>query len=89
MSIYKFYELENMTQEDLNKLALERNNQAKEIDRLNNIISELEKELDYEIKDYGGNIDIETRNIDSEFLRGNAWEADYLKNKLKELKEKE
>ena len=59
----------------------------KEIHRLNNIIDELEKELEFEINDYNGNIDLETRNIDSEFLRGNAWEADYLLNKLKKLKE--
>ena len=32
-----------MTQEDLNKLALERNNLSEEVYRLNNIINELEK----------------------------------------------
>ena len=58
----------------------------KEIDRLNNIINELEKILEYEKNDYNGNLDIETHNIDSEFLRGNSWEADYILDKLKELK---
>jgi len=58
----------------------------KELERLNNIINELEKTLEYEKNDYNGNIDIETHNIDSEFLRGNSWEADYILNKLKELK---
>ena len=42
----KFYDLETMTQEDLNKLALERNTFAKETKRLNNIIDELEKYLE-------------------------------------------
>ena len=41
----KFYTLEDMAQEDLNKLALERNNFAKEIERLNNIIKRLEEDL--------------------------------------------
>lgn len=63
------------------------NEQEQEIDKLNNIINELEKILEYEKNDYNGNLDIETRNIDSEFLRGNSWEADYILNKLKELKE--
>ena len=60
--------------------------QQDEIERLNNIINELEEILEYEKNDYGGNIDIETHNIDSEFLRGNSWEADYILNKLQELK---
>jgi hypothetical protein len=51
-----------------------------------NIINELEEILEYEKNDYGGNIDIETHNIDSEFLRGNSWEADYILNKLQKLK---
>ena len=59
----------------------------KEIARLNNIIDELKKILEYDKNDYGGDIDDETHNIDSEFLRGNAWEADYILNQLKELKE--
>ena len=59
----------------------------KEIERLNNIIDELEKILEYEKNDYNGNLDIETHNIDSEFLRGNSWEADYILDKLKKLKE--
>ena len=59
----------------------------KEIDRLNNIINELEKILIYEKNNYNGNLDIETHNIDSEFLRGNSWEADYILDKLKKLKE--
>lgn len=42
---YKFYYLEDMTQDDLNKLALERNSYAKEIERLNNIINEFDKWL--------------------------------------------
>lgn len=32
--IYKFYDLENMTQEDLNRLALDRNTLAKENQKL-------------------------------------------------------
>ena len=43
----KFYDLETLTQEDLNKLALERNTLVKEIERLNNIINELEKDKQF------------------------------------------
>ena len=42
LPLYKFYLIEGMTQEDLNKLALERNNLSEEVYRLNNIINELE-----------------------------------------------
>ena len=45
LPLYKFYLIEGMTQEDLNKLALERNNLSEEVYRLNNIINELEKYL--------------------------------------------
>ncbi len=41
----KFYDLETLTQEDLNKLALERNTLVKENERLNNIIKHIYKEL--------------------------------------------
>lgn len=41
--------------------------------------------LKWEVNDYNGNIDIETRNIDSEFLRGIAWEAQELLDKMNEL----
>ena len=54
--------------------------------KLVKVIDELEKILEFEKNDYSGNIDIETHNIDSEFLRGNSWEADYILNKLTELK---
>ena len=46
LPLYKFYLIEGMTQEDLNKLALERNNLSEEVYRLNNIINELEKWLE-------------------------------------------
>lgn len=39
----KFYDMEGMTQEHLNKIGLERNTFAKEIERLNNIIKEKNK----------------------------------------------
>ena len=58
-----------------------------ENDRLNNIINELEKLLEFEKNDYGRNLDIKTHNIDSEFIRGNSWEADYILDRLKKLKE--
>ena len=59
----------------------------KENNRLNNIINELEKDLDYEINDYTGNIDMKEETLSGEFCRGIAWEADYLKNRIKKLKE--
>ena len=40
----KFYTLEDMTQEDLNKLALERNTFANEIERLTNLCNKYEEE---------------------------------------------
>ena len=42
--LYKFYDMETMTPEKLNDLALERNKFAKEIERLNNII---DKAIEY------------------------------------------
>lgn len=41
LPLYKFYLIEGMTQEDLNELALERNNLSEEVYRLNNIIKEV------------------------------------------------
>lgn len=41
----KFYTLEDMTQEDLNKLALERNNFAKEIQRLKTELQDTKEHL--------------------------------------------
>ena len=46
-SLYKFYDLENLTQEDLNKLALERNTYKIIIDKIKEIF-----------KDYGNKEDI-------------------------------
>ena len=59
----------------------------KEIERLNNIINEIEKALDDEINDYKGNIEIEKNTLSGEFLRGCAFEAHDLKKRLKILKE--
>ena len=50
LPLYKFYLIEGMTQEDLNKLALERNNLSEEVYRLNNIINELEKYIKTDAK---------------------------------------
>ena len=50
LPLYKFYLIEGMTQEDLNELALERNNLSEEVYRLNNIINEFDKWLENEIK---------------------------------------
>lgn len=90
--IKKYEELEqeniNIKQQLLeNKISLKDVEYQEKI-KYKNIIDELEETLEYEKNDYNGNIDIETHNIDSEFLRGNAWEADYILDKLKELKEK-
>ena len=45
LPLYKFYLIEGMTQEDLNELALERNNLSEEVYRLNNVINEFESWL--------------------------------------------
>jgi cyclopropane fatty-acyl-phospholipid synthase-like methyltransferase len=42
--LYKFYDLENLTQEDLNKLALERNTYKSIIDK----IKEIANKTDYD-----------------------------------------
>lgn len=50
----KFYTLEDMTQDDLNKLALERNNFAKEIERLNNIMNDIDRYIhNWRLEDIG------------------------------------
>jgi hypothetical protein len=50
LPLYKFYLIEGMTQEDLNELALERNNLSEEVYRLNNIINELRKMLEHKVE---------------------------------------
>lgn len=88
----KFYTLEDMTQEDLDKLALERNTFAKEIKRLQqeyikmtniavenqNIIDELEKDIDLEL--------YKTRAND-EYNKGLFNAFRYIKDELTKLKE--
>lgn len=54
-------------------------------ERLQSNWNSLKEYLEWEINDYNGDIDIETRNIDSEFLRGIAWEAQELLDKMNEL----
>lgn len=54
LPLYKFYLIEGMTQEDLNELALERNNLSEEVYRLNNIINEFDEFLFGELQTYGG-----------------------------------
>ena len=49
--IYKFYDLETLTQEDLNKLALERNTLAEEKEKLLSVINELRLYNDHLIRD--------------------------------------
>ena len=60
--------------------------------RILNIVKQLQSNwnslreyLEWTINDYNGDIDIETRNIDSEFLRGISWGAQELLDKMNEL----
>ena len=48
--LYKFYDLENLTQEDLNKLALERNTYKSIIDKIKKYC-ELNKEFTPRLED--------------------------------------
>lgn len=48
--LYKFYDLENLTQEDLNKLALERNTYKSIIDKIKEYC-ELNKEFTPRLED--------------------------------------
>ena len=45
--MYKFYDLESMTQEDLNGLALERNILQEENNRLNDGIKKIKKDTNF------------------------------------------
>lgn len=76
----KFYDLETLTQEDLNRLALERNTLVKENERLNNIIDELEKMFDGDLDGF--------RTINEKGACNDILEViEIYKDKLKELKE--
>ena len=55
------------------------------INQLQSNWNSLKEDLKWVINDYNGDIDIETRNIDSEFLRGLSWEAQELLDKMNEL----
>lgn len=47
--LYKFYDLENLTQEDLNKLALERNTYKSIIDKIKEYVKENTRYYDDEL----------------------------------------
>lgn len=73
----KFYTLEDMTQEDLNKLALERNTFASEIERLNNTVNECSNDILKELKEnnhlsYGAALAIRQKLIDFKELKGDS-----------------
>ena len=84
--------LEQYYNDNINKyeeLLVKYSNLQEEIERLNNIINEIEKVLDNDINNYNGNIDDEEETLRGEFLRGIAFEADDIKKRLKALKEGE
>lgn len=58
----------------------------KEIERLNNIINELEKDMIFDMNDYGKDLDIQTGNIYSEYHRGYCQNGKDYYDKLQELK---
>ena len=57
-----------------------------EIERLNNIINELEKDMIFDINDYGKDLDIQTGNIYSEYHRGYCQNGKDYYDRLQELK---
>lgn len=71
VNIYQFYEDNYVSLQDYNQLQSNWNS--------------LKEDLEWVINDYNGDIDIETRNIDSEFLRGMSWEAQELLNEMNKL----
>ena len=58
----------------------------KEIERLNNIINELEKDMIFDMNDYEKDLDIQTGNIYSEYHRGYCQNGKDYYDKLQELK---
>lgn len=95
LPLYKFYLIEGMTQEDLNELALERNNLLEEVYRLNNIINELEKCIKNK---YYEAIDYQAKIRQSDLMQGdypvkyylaeqNEQLCNYFLNRLKDLQE--
>lgn len=60
----KFYDTGNMTQEHLNEIALERNTFAKEIERLNNLITDVKDLIDHELNYHILKYDEETWNLE-------------------------
>ena len=60
--------------------------QNNEIERLNNIINELEKDMIFDMNDYGKNLDIQTGNIYLEYYRGYCQNGKDYYDKLQELK---
>lgn len=87
LPLYKFYLIEGMTQEDLDKLALERNNLSEEVYRLNNIINELEEYSEKMISEYNEAIEYSIDNIDRFNLLGARSSYREISNKIKELKD--
>ena len=57
-----------------------------EIERLNNIINELEKDMIFDMNDYGKDLDIQTGNIYLEYYRGYCQNGKDYYDKLQELK---
>lgn len=85
LPLYKFYLIEGMTQEDLNELALERNNLSEEVYRLNNITNELEKALKDNIDMCDGFIDTATSYLQELGARHNGktyYQTILLENKI-------
>jgi len=74
------YDIEQLlTPQDCRRLSYE-------IKRLNNIINELEKDMIFDMNDYGKDLDIQTGNIYSEYHRGYCQNGKDYYDKLQELK---
>lgn len=71
-ALYKFYDLENLTQEDLNKLALERNTYKSIIDKIKEYIEE------NKYKKMGGYGDNEDEDIEVCLFEDDIWEIEEL-----------
>ena len=59
---------------------------AEEIERLNNIINELEKDMIFDMNDYGKDLDIQTGNIYLEYQRGYCQNGKDYYDRLQALK---
>lgn len=81
--MYRIHKLEEQIEKDKYIIG----KQQQQIGQLTNNWNELEELLKRDAKDYGKDVNIETDHLASEFIRGQSWEAQYILDKMNEIKE--